>query len=220
MKGMVERSEPALVWTGKVMLQGRIATPAKMTGVTVLASVPSLTDDERDNQIARALFDAGIATLYVPLLTEDEEQFDARTGHYRYDADLLAQRFIDVAQWVNRNRGTAGLPIAYVGSSGAAAGAIVAAAQRPDLVTTVVAIDGRTDLSIDHLRQVKSPVLLLVKDMPVLRMNREALVKIRSERRIEIVHGADCQAVECVVQKAVHWLEDKFRLAMSEVVPA
>lgn len=216
MKGFMEISEPALVWTGKVMLEGRIAVPVNPVAAVVFASSPALADEQRDALILAELFQLNVATIYVPLLTDDEMQFDSSTTHFRYDADFLAQRFIDVAQWVSRNRGTGGLPIAYIGSSGGAAGAIVAAVQRPDIVATIVAVDGRTDLAIDHLKSLKTPTLLVVKDMPVLRMNREALGKIRGDRRIEIVHGADCQAVDCVVQKTIHWLEDKLALAPAD----
>jgi len=77
----------------------------------------------------------------VPLLTEDEIQFDSRTTHFRYDADFLAQRYIDIAQWVKRSRGLHDVPLGYIGSSGAAAGAIVAASMRPDLASTIVRLD-------------------------------------------------------------------------------
>jgi len=200
-----ELSEPALVWTGKVMLEGRLAVPREPVAAVILASVPALADETRDSHIIRNLYELRVATVYVPLLTEDEIQFDSRTTHFRYDAEFLAQRFIDIAQWVKRSRGLHDVPIGYIGSSGAAAGAIVAAALRPDLCAAIVSIDGRTDLAVEHLRTVHAPVLLIVKDMPVLRMNREALAKIRGDRRMEIVHGE----VESVVEKAVHWLEDK-----------
>jgi hypothetical protein len=49
-------------------------------------------------------------------------------------------------------------------------------------------------------------------------MNREALSKIRGDRRLEIVHGTDCQAVDCVVQKAVHWLEERLVHVAREAV--
>lgn len=218
MKGFSEQSEPALVWTGKVMLEGRIAIPSQPHGTVLFASAPALADEVRDAHIIRALYDAGIATVHVPLLTDDEMQFDSRTGHFRYDAEFLAQRFIDVAHWITRNNRTNGVPIGYVGSSGGAAGAIVAAAMRPDLVAAVVSIDGRTDLAIDYLRQLKAPTLLVVKDMPVLRMNREALAKIRGERRIEIIHGVDCEAVDCVVQKTSHWMSEKLALVAADAV--
>lgn len=203
MKG--ELSEPALVWTGKVMLEGRLAVPNDPLAAVILASTPALEDETRDAQIIRGLYDRRFATVYVPLLTEDEVGFDLRTTRFRYDADFLGQRFIDVAQWVKRSRELRGVPIAYAGSSGAAAGAIVAASMRPELVSAVVSIDGRTDVAVESLRTLHAPTLLIVRDMPVLRMNREALTMIRAERRIEIVHGG----VECVVDKAVHWLEDK-----------
>lgn len=216
MKGFSEVTEPALVWTGKVMLEGRIAMPAKPAAAVVFASAPALDDADRDTAIISELYQQGVATLYVPLLTEDELQFDSRTTQYRFDADFLAQRFVDVAQWLMRNRELSGLPVGYAGSSGGAAGAIVGASQRPDMVSAVVSIDGRTDLAVESLRNVRTPTLLVVKDMPVLRMNREALTKIRGEKRIEIVHGADCAAVECVVQKTVRWFADKLSLVPAD----
>lgn len=200
-----ELSEPALVWTGKVMLEGRLAIPHEPVAVVILASVPALADETRDLHIIRGLHDLRVATVYVPLLTEDEIQFDSRTTHFRYDAEFLGQRFVDIAQWVRRSRGLHDVPVGYIGSSCSAAGAIVAAAVRPDLAGAIVAIDGRTDLAVEHLRNLRAPALLIVKDMPVLRMNREALGKIRGEKRIEIVHGN----AESVVEKAVHWIEDK-----------
>ena len=209
---MKDLSEPVLVWTGKVMLEGRLAVPPEPAAVAILASVPALPDQERDARLIAELYDLHVASLYVPLLTEEELQFDSRTSHFRHDADFLAQRLIDIAQWVARNRETKDLPIGLVGSSGSAAGAIVAASLRPKLIVTVVSIDGRTDLAIDSLRELKVPTLLIVKDMPVLRMNREALTKIRADRRIEIVHGTDCAAIDCVARKTAQWLGEKLAL--------
>ena len=200
-------TEPVLVWTGKVMLDGHLAIPpVNPSAVVVFASAPALADDQRDSQIIHALYSLGVATLHVPLLTDDELHFDARTTHFRYDAEFLAARFIDIAQWLKRNRVTDELPVVYLASSGGAAGALVAAAQRPDLVEAVVSIDGRTDLAFDHLRNYKVPTLLVVHDMPVLRMNREALTLIRGEKRIEVVHDAGYTAV---VEKVANWLEEK-----------
>jgi putative phosphoribosyl transferase len=216
MRPINELSEPALVWLGKVMLEGRVAVPPRATAAVVFASAPSLLDPVRDEEIVNGLFDARIATVYVPLLTDEEQQFDTRTSHFRFDAEFLAQRFIDIAQWTARNRTTTSMPLGYIASSGAAAGAIVAAAARPDLVTAVVAIDGRTDLAVESLRALKAPTLLVVKDMPVLRMNREALTRLRGERRLEIVHGEDGHAIDCVAQKAVHWMEDKLAMVAAD----
>jgi putative phosphoribosyl transferase len=210
---MRDLSEPALVWIGKVMLDARVVMPPHPVAAVILASAPALQDEARDVDIATTLHRLGIATVYVPLLTDDELQFDARTTHFRYDAEFLAHRFIDVAQWLMRNRDMSVLPIGYAGSSGGAAGALIAAALRPDLVSAVVSIDGRTDLAVDHLRNVKTPALLIVKDMPVLRMNREAVTKLRGERRIEIIHEG---GTDVLVEKSVHWLADKLALVPAD----
>lgn len=200
-------SEPVLVWTGKAMLDGHLAIPpVNPAAVIVFASAPALADEERDRRLISELYSAGIATLHVPLLTDDELHFDSRTTHFRYDAEFLAGRFIDIAQWLRRNRVTDELPIVYMASSGGAAGALVAAAQRPDLVEAVISLDGRTDLAFDHLRNFRTPTLLVVRDMPVLRMNREALALIRGEKRIEVLHEAGC---DLLVQKVGNWLEEK-----------
>ena len=204
----MEVSEPVLVWTGKVMLDGHLAIPpVNPAAVAVFASSPALADDQRDAQLVSELYAIGVASLHVPLLTEEELHFDAKTTHFRYDAEFLAARFIEIAQWLQRNRVTDELPVVYIASSGGAAGALVAAAQRPDLVVAVISIDGRTDLAFDHLRSYKTATLLVVHDMPVLRMNREALALIRGEKRIEVVHES---GYEAVVQKVVHWLDEKF----------
>jgi dienelactone hydrolase len=210
---MHDLSEPALVWTGKVMLDARVVMPAHPVAAVILVRTPSLADDVRDVQIAAGLHRFNVATLYVPLLTEDEAQFDLRTTHFRDDADFLAQRLLDVSQWLRRNRATSDMPIGYAGSSGGAGAALVAAALRPDLVSAVVAIDGRTDIATEQLRKVKTPTLLIVKDMPVLRMNREAVAQLRGERRIEIIRDGGTDAV---VEKAVHWFADKLALVPAD----
>jgi hypothetical protein len=214
---MRDLSEPALVWTGKVMLDARVVMPAHPVAAVILASIPSLPDEARDVEIATALHRFHVATLYVPLLTEDEQQFDSRTTHFRHDAEFLGQRFLDVAPWLHRNRDMSSLPLGYAGSSGGAAGAIAAAELRPDLVSAVVSIDGRTDLAIEHLHSVKTPTLLIVRDMPVLRMNREAIAQLRGERRIEIIHDA---GTEAIVEKTVHWFADKLALVSAGRVRA
>jgi len=166
-----------------------------MRATVILAGVSALQDELRDLQIAAALDRCGIDTHYVPQLADGKEQFDA---------ELLGERFIELAQRLRLENG--GVPVGLAGSSGAGAGALAAASMRPDLISAVVSIDGRTDLAVEHLRGVKTPALLVVKDMPVLRMNREAVTQLRGERRIEIIHEG---GTEAVVEKTVNWFADK-----------
>ncbi|HUP45835.1 MAG TPA: hypothetical protein VM779_10015 [Thermoanaerobaculia bacterium] len=123
---------------------------------------------------------------------------------YRHDADAVASRIVAAAKEV-----PPGISIGYVGVGAAAAGALIAAAEEPDLVSVVVAVNGRTDLAVDYLRMLRTPVLLIVNDMPVLRMNREALSFLRGERRLEIIHGDGEEAIGQIVQKAVRWISDR-----------
>lgn len=209
MKDFPEISERVLVWTGKVMLEARLAIPEGATAAAILVTAPTLANEARDLELQLELNRCGVATLLTPLLTEDETQFDLQTSQYRFDAEFLAQRLIEVTQWLSRNSATQSLPVAFIGSSSSGAAAILAAAVRPDLATAVVSIDGRTDLAIDYLRNVKTPTLLVVHDMPVLRMNREALTLLRGEKRLEIVHTENGDVAHAIVQKTILWLADK-----------
>jgi acyl-coenzyme A thioesterase PaaI-like protein len=212
-----EQIEPrqVAIWTGNVVLGGVLSSPADSAGVAILVSGPG--SQARDQRLVEELNRIRIATLQVGLLTDDEQQFDSRTGHYRYDADFLAHRLIEVAQWLPKDVALRGLPIAYVGTTIGAASALVAAALRPDIVSVVVAINGRTDLAADYLRTVKTPTLFVLNDMPVLRMNRDALAQIKTEKRIEVIHADDGQAQEIFVQKAVRWIADKLALVAEPV---
>jgi putative phosphoribosyl transferase len=125
-----------------------------------------------------------------------------------HDADAIADLVIEAAARYGTN-------VALLAGGLAGAGALIAAAERPDLVTALVVVNGRTDLAFDDLRAVKAPTFLLVSDMPVLLMNREAVATMRCEKRIEVVHGVDSAAV--VTQKAARWLTD--RLAVLATAP-
>ena len=46
-------------------------------------------------------------------------------------------------------------------------------------------------------------------------MNRDALAQIKGEKRIEVIHSEDGQALDHFVQKAVRWIEDKVACSLS-----
>jgi dienelactone hydrolase len=150
--------------------------------------------------------------LLLDLLTPDEEEADLRTGHLRFDIGLLAQRLASATDWLVENPDTRGVRIGYFGASTGAGAALVAAAERPEAVGAVVSRGGRPDLAGDALYRVKAPTLLIVggDDVPVIRMNREALEKLRTEKRLEIIPGAthlfeEPGALEEVARLAADW---------------
>src|SRR5205814_2110888 len=85
-----------------------------------------------------------------------------------------------------------GLGIGLFGASTGAGAALVAAAQRSDLVRAVVSRGGRPDLAGSALPMVRCPTLLIVggDDEPVIEMNRDAMAKMSAPVKLVIVPGA------------------------------
>ena len=162
--------------------------------------------------MARLQRNAGLATLLFDLLTLDEEAEDLITGRQRFDISLLARRLIGVTDWIQSSEKTRRLRLGYFGASTGAAAALVAAAERAEVVGAVVSRGGRPDLAGPVFDRVKAPTLLIVggNDFPVIDMNREALAKLRVEKQLVIVPGAthlfeEPGALEQVAELARDW---------------
>lgn len=182
-----------MVASEAVTLRGLLGVPANPRGVVLFAhGSGSGRLSSRNNFVARALQEAGLGTLLIDLLTEDEERADAPTGHLRFDIAFLAQRLLAATQWLRQSRETSALEIGYFGASTGTAATLVAAAQVPDDVHAVVSRGGRPDLAGEHLAAVKAPTLLIVgsRDVPVIPLNRDAFAKLRCEKKLEIVPDA------------------------------
>ena len=178
---------------GPVELAGNLCVPEEAGGVVLFAhGSGSGRHSPRNRHVARALGEAGFATLLIDLLTPDEEEADRESGHLRFDVGLLARRLAGATHWLRRNPDTRDLPVGYFGASTGAGAALVAAAERPREVGAVVSRGGRPDLAGDTLPLVEAPTLLIVgsDDEPVIRMNEKALGRLRAEKRLEIVPGA------------------------------
>jgi dienelactone hydrolase len=78
------------------------------------------------------------------------------------------------------------------GASTGAAAALIAAAERPEIVRAVISRSGRPDLAGYALPQVQAPTLLIVggDDEPVIELNRAAMRRMRAPVQLEIVPGA------------------------------
>lgn len=209
-------SEQAVqVKAGPVTLIGDLALPDHAPGVTLFAhGSGSSRYSPRNRFVARRLQEAGLGTLLMDLLTEDEEAIDQYTAHLRFDICLLANRLVAITDWLAKDPRTAEGTIGYFGASTGAGAALIAATQRPASVQAVVSRGGRPDLAGDLLPAVQVPTLLIVggNDATVLRFNREALAQLGSPlKRLEIVPGAthlfeEPGALEEVARLAVSWL--------------
>jgi putative phosphoribosyl transferase len=203
------------VAAGAVTLEGNLTLPEGAEGIVLFAhGSGSSRHSPRNRYVARLLNDAKLATLLVDLLTSDEEAIDMRTGHLRFDIGLLAERLIAVTDWLPQYRDTQHLRIGYFGASTGAAAALVAAAERPDVVGAVVSRGGRPDLAADALARVRAPTLLIVggNDFQVIELNRAAFAQLHCEKRLVIVPGAthlfeEPGALDEVARLAREWFE-------------
>lgn len=163
---------------------------------------------ERNQFVAAVLRDAGLATLLMDLLDEDEADDRDKV----FDIPLLAERLQLGADWLAEDAATRDLRLGYFGASTGAAAALVAAAREPKRVGAVVSRGGRPDLAAGSLRSVEAPTLLIVggADGPVIDLNRMAYEQLRCVRELVIVPRAthlfpEPGALEEVARLARDW---------------
>jgi pimeloyl-ACP methyl ester carboxylesterase len=184
----------ARIAAGTVTLDADVTVPPDAWGVVAFAhGSGSSRHSPRNREVAASLARSGFATVLADLLTPDEERADRRTGHLRFDIDLLAARTVAVVDWVAAQPALSPLPVGLFGASTGAAAALLAAVERPDRVMAVVSRGGRPDLvSPPVLGRVQCPTLLIVggRDTEVLRLNRQAAAALGATAELVVVEGA------------------------------
>lgn len=196
-----------------VRLAAELHIPTNVQGVVLFAHGSGSSRHSPRNQfVARELQKAGLATLLLDLLTAQEEALDARTGHLRFDIDLLARRLLYAVNWVAQYRELHQVKLGCFGASTGAAAALIAGSKAPS-VAAVVSRGGRPDLAGDALAKVQAPVLLIVggNDREVLDLNRKAMAKLRGETHLEVVSGATHLFEEPgAIEQVAHWAQAWF----------
>jgi dienelactone hydrolase len=177
-----------------ITLEGNLTIPEGAKGIVVFAhGSGSSRFSSRNRYVAQELQKEGLGTLLFDLLTAEEERIDMVTAHLRFDIDLLANRLVEVTNWLLSNHDTKKLNIGYFGASTGAAAALIAAKEHADTVKAVVSRGGRPDLAEKALPDVKAPTLLIVggNDFQVIQMNQWALDRLKAEKKeLKIVPGA------------------------------
>jgi putative phosphoribosyl transferase len=208
----VEREVEVLA--GDVRLGGTLAVPDGARGLVIFAhGSGSSRHSPRNRYVAYSLRLAGLGTLLFDLLTEEEEEEDEVTAALRFDIDFLARRLGQVTDWVFAHPGLSRMRVGYFGSSTGAAAALVAAADRPEAIASVVSRGGRPDLAGGALERVLAPTLFIVggADDVVLELNQRALERLRAPKALEVIPGAthlfpERGALERVAEVAADWL--------------
>jgi putative phosphoribosyl transferase len=207
-------TRPALIPLGNgAALSADLTLPEHPEGLVLFAhGSGSGRLSPRNRTVADVLVHAGLGTLLVDLLTEQEAVRDAISADLRFDIDLLRERVVAAVDWAEATQTTRRLPLGLFGASTGAAAALAAAADRPALVKAVVSRGGRPDLAGALLPSVSAPTLLIVgsRDADVLELNRRALAAIPAVKRLEIVAGAshlfeEPGALEQVAELASSW---------------
>ncbi|MCW4025590.1 MAG: alpha/beta hydrolase [Candidatus Bathyarchaeota archaeon] len=194
-------------------IEGNLSQPPNATGIVLFAhGSGSGRFSPRNQAVAKTLNNANIATLLIDLLTQSEEEIDVSTGQYRFDITLLANRLLEVTNWIKQRQDLKTYPIGYFGASTGAAAAIIAATNFPDEIKAVVSRGGRPDLAMDYLPKIRVPTLFIVggNDLEVLELNRQAFALVRGERKLEVVSGAshlfeEPGALEQVAELSADW---------------
>ncbi len=190
-------------------VRGILRLPQEAQGIVAFAhGSGSGRFSPRNQFVAQVLHDAGLGTLLVDLLEEDEAQ-DRRLV---FDIELLASRLSAAAGWLGSDPETLSLSLGYFGASTGAGAALVAAARQPERIGAVVSRGGRPDLAWDDLPSVTAPTLLIVgsRDVEICELNRQALARLRCSKEMILIPGAthlfpEPGALEEVARLATHW---------------
>ena len=213
---------------GPGTLDADLALPAHAKGLVMFVHGSGSTRrSPRNRFVARAMREAGFATLLFDLLTLEEAEEDEVTTRLRFDIRLLTGRVMAVTRRVSELPRTRGLRIGYFGASTGAAAALAAAAELPQRIAAVVSRGGRPDLVPPAtLEKVRAPVLLVVggKDDTVLRLNRAVLPHLAAAE-LAIVPGAthlfeEPGALGAVARRAAEWFECHLAVSAGAGPPA
>jgi len=197
----------------QITLEGELAIPDGARAIVVFAHGSGSSRHSPRNQfVAEELRNSGLATFLLDLLTPEEDIADQRTRALRFNIPMLGQRVGQVVHALIEQPATQNLHIGLFGASTGAAAALVAAAQHPAKVGSVVSRGGRPDLAADALPKVQAPTLLIVggRDLTVLELNRHAIGRLNCTTQLETVPGAthlfeEPGALGQVAQLAADW---------------
>lgn len=131
-------------------------------GTIILVHGSGTTRHDAPNRfIARVLADAGFHVMRLDLLAESE----AHDRHNVFDADLQAERLLDVTAWLGSRPLMRASPVGYLGTGIGAIVVLETAARAPASVSAIV-VQGPTDAARFWLPRVAAPTLVIADANP------------------------------------------------------
>jgi putative phosphoribosyl transferase len=202
---------------GAVDLDGIIFLPDHCSKLVILAyGIDNAESNTRQNatNLAQKFHAHKLATLVIDLFSSEERDLDRETGFFRQNTEIMQQRIIGLAEWLLNNPETEKLSCGYFGSGASGAAALIAAAERPDVVGAIVVAGGQLELARPALPRVYAPTLLLAaeKDEAAVKQNQEALALLARDKQFEQVAGVSSlftekSALDDVASRAAQWFE-------------
>jgi putative phosphoribosyl transferase len=211
MRQYLSEDAPVLIWTGTEVLDGRLTVPRTAPGVVMIASLGGTNHHDGYRALAQHLNLNGYATFMVDLLTPDEQQIDARTGHFRSGLTLLAMRIVSASRWLENEPAAEGLPQAFAASNVIASAGALAAANGAFDAFAMLLVAPRLDLVRDVLPQLAAPLLIAGDGGAFDHVSERDLVLLRCEHRVVHVENVtpfleDPAARAGVLDHAIEWL--------------
>jgi putative phosphoribosyl transferase len=204
---------------GTATLAGELAVPAHADGLIIFAHGNGTGRSGPAAQyLGDTLYQRGLATLLVDLLTEREDEIDVRTGKLRFDMALLSDRILAICSWAQREPTVSGLPVGLFGTHTAAGAALVAATQQPPAFQTVVSYSGRPDLAGSALGRVMIPTLFIVgsADQHAETLNRHTIERMHNDARVEVIANAadmleEPAALDRIARVSAEWFAEHLK---------
>ena len=198
-----------------IRLKGDLCIPEDAKAIIIFAHAGTNCRLNKRNQIeAKYLNEIGFGTLLFDLLNLQE----AKDFQNRFKIDLLSYRLITASLWLEKFTAELALPIGYFGSSTAAAAALNAAIQLPQIYAITIR-SGRPDLVYKNLPYLNTPSLFIVGslDKMVLQINQTAFKQITCEKKLTIINGAshlfeEPGKLESVAENASTWFNNNLPL--------
>jgi alpha-beta hydrolase superfamily lysophospholipase len=217
MQRFLKHDEPALIWTGDIVLDGRLTVPAAAPGIILIPGLGGTFHHDGIRSLAAHFHDNGFGTLIADLLTPDEQQFDARTRHFRADVPLLASRLAAIADWLAKEDATHELPVALFASGLVGSAALLALARGTADFFALALTLPRLGVLRSVVSGIKTPALLIIDET-----SAKPTGVLEGELRIERIASVtplleSSAALTDVAQKALVWFRNHVQVtAMAE----
>jgi putative phosphoribosyl transferase len=202
------------VEAGVVVRDAILMFPANAQGIILLAThTPQI--HQQMLALGDAFYQQGLASLLVDLFSTEELQLDAESGYFRVNVDIMQQRMIGVAEWLLQHPETEHCSIGYFGVGIMGAAALFAAAERPDVVATIVAEGAQLDtFDVTQLSQVTAPTLLFAsgQDEGKVQAGQRVFQRLNVEKHFASLSGSaplfeNNKPLPELVQLAVDWFQ-------------